>query len=38
MECFAAAFFQFLPKNVKIWLLRGRLGTRHQTQAFQGFY
>ena len=36
MECFTADFLQFLPKNVKIWLLGGRLGTCNQTQAFQG--
>ena len=30
-------FFDFLPKNVKIWLSVGRLGTRHQIQVFQGF-
>ena len=37
MEWFAADFLQFFSKNVKIWLLVGRLGTRHQIQAFQGF-
>ena len=30
-------FCDFLPKNVTIWLLGGRLGTHHQIQAFQGF-
>ena len=30
-------FCHLLQKNVKIWLLSVRLGTRHQTQAFQGF-
>ena len=37
MECFTADFCEFLPKNVKIWLLVGRLGTRYQIRAFQGF-
>ena len=37
MEWFTADFLQFFTKNVKIWLLVGRLGTRHQIQAFQGF-
>ena len=37
MECFTADFLRFFPENVKIWLLGGRLGTRHQIQAFQGF-
>ena len=37
MECFTADFLQFLSKNVKILLFGGRLGTRHQIQAFQGF-
>ena len=37
MECFTADFLQFLPKNVKIWLLSGWMGTRHQAQAFQRF-
>ena len=27
----------FLPRYVKFWLFGGRLGTRRQTQAFQGF-
>ena len=31
------AFRNFLPKNLKIWLFSGRLGTRHQIQALQGF-
>ena len=30
--------YDFLPKIVNIWLLGGRLSTRHQTQAFQGFF
>ena len=38
MEWFTADFLQFFTKNVKIWLLVGRLGTRHQIQAFQGFF
>ena len=29
--------FEFLPINVKIWLLGEWLGTRHQIQVFQGF-
>ena len=37
MECFTADFLRFLPKNVTIWLLVGRLGTRHQIEAFQRF-
>ena len=37
MECFTAEFLQFLLKNVKIWLLGGRQGTRHQTKAFEEF-
>ena len=37
MEWFTADFLQFFTKNVKIWLLVGRLGTRHQIQAFQEF-
>ena len=37
VECFTADILQFLPKNVTIWLLVGRLGTRHQIQAFQQF-
>ena len=37
MECFRLFFCNFLSKNIKIWLLGGRLGTRHQIQAFQGF-
>ena len=37
MEWFKADFLQFFTKNVKIWLFVGRLGTRHQIQAFQGF-
>ena len=36
-DCFTAIFCDFLPKNVKIWLLGGRLGTLHQMQAFQRF-
>ena len=31
------SFCNFLPKNFKVWLLGGRLGTRRQTQVFQGF-
>ena len=34
---FSVDFLQFLPRYVKSWLWGGRLGTRHQTQAFQGF-
>ena len=30
-------FAIFLRENVKIWLLGGKLGTRHQVQAFQVF-
>ena len=30
-------FCDFLPKIVKICLFGGRVGTRHQIQAFQGF-
>ena len=37
MECFTLIFCDFLPKSVKIWLLGGWLGTRHQIQAFRGF-
>ena len=37
MEWFTADFLQFFTKNVKIWLLFGRLGTNHQIQAFQEF-
>ena len=37
VECFTADFLQFFTKNVKIWVLIGRLGTRYQIQAFQGF-
>ena len=35
MECFTADFLRVFNKNVKIWLLGVRLGTRHQIQAFQ---
>ena len=34
MECFTADFLRVFNKNVKIWLLGVRLGTRHQIQAF----
>ena len=37
LEWFAANFLQFFTKNVKIWLLVVRLGTRHQMEAYQGF-
>ena len=38
MECVTDDFLQFfLPRCVKNWLLGGRLGTRHQTEAFQAF-
>ena len=37
MECFTADFLRVLLKNVKIWLLGGRLGARYQIQAFQEF-
>ena len=37
MECFTAGFLRVLPKNVKIWILGGLLGTRRQIQAFQRF-
>ena len=37
IESFTADFCNFLAKNLKIWLLDGKLGTRHQIQAFQGF-
>ena len=37
MDCFTLIFCDFLPKTVKIWLYCGRLGTRHQIQAFQRF-
>ena len=38
MGYFTANFCNFLPKNVKDWLLVGRRGTtRHQAQTFQAF-
>ena len=38
VECFTAYFFfDFLPKNVKVWHLEGWVGTRHQIQVFQDF-
>ena len=37
MEHFTGDFCDFLPKNVKIWLLDNRLSNRHEIQAFQGF-
>ena len=37
MECFTSDFLRFFTKKCQIWLLGGRLGTRHQIQAFQGF-
>ena len=36
MECFTG-FFQFLPKNIKIWLLGGWVGARYQSKVFWGF-
>ena len=38
VECFTADFLQFFTKKRQIWLLGGRLGTRHQIQAFPAFY
>ena len=37
MEHFTADFLQFFSITVKISLLGDRLGTYHQSQAFQGF-
>ena len=37
MECFIADISRFFSANVKTCLLGGRLGTRHQIQAFQEF-
>ena len=37
MECFTADFLRVFNENVKIWLLSGRLGTRHRIEAFEGF-
>ena len=37
MDCFTADFWGFFNENVRIWLSGGRLSTRHQIQAFQGF-
>ena len=37
MESFTADFIRFVPENLKIWILGGRLGTRYQIQAFQSF-
>ena len=34
-EMFYSCFCNFLPKDIKILLSGGRLGTRHQIQAFQ---
>ena len=34
---YSSYFAIFLPKNFKIWLLRGRLRTRRKIQAFHGF-
>ena len=36
MDCFTADFLRLFTESVKIWLFGGRLGTRHQIQAFQG--
>ena len=37
MNVLQLIFCDFLPKNVKVWLLVGWLGTPYQIQAFQGF-
>ena len=37
VECFIADIPRFFSANVKTCLLGGRLGTRHQIQAFQEF-
>ena len=38
MECFIAIFLRFFSTNVKICILGGRLGNRHQIQAFQELF
>ena len=35
MDCFTADFLRLFNETVKIWFFGGRLGTRHQIQAFQ---
>ena len=35
MDCFMADFLRLFTETVKIWFFGGRLGTRHQIQAFQ---
>ena len=35
MKCFTAEFLQFCSTNFKTSLVGGRVGTRHQIQAFQ---
>ena len=35
MKCFRAEFLQFCSTDFKISLAGGRVGTRHQVQAFQ---
>ena len=37
MEFLRLTFCNFLPKNVKILFLVGRLGTPHQTKHFRDF-
>ena len=37
MEYFTTGFSRIFNTNIKICLLGGWLGTRHQIQAFQGF-
>ena len=37
MECFTADFLQFYTKTRQNLAFDGRLDTRHQIQAFQGF-
>ena len=38
MECFTADVLQFFTKKRQNLAMGERLGTHHQTQAFQGFY
>ena len=38
MEYFTDGFLQLFTEKCQNWLLCGWLGTRHQIQAFQGFY
>ena len=38
MECFTAGFLRFFTKTSQNLAFVGRLGTRHQIQAFQGFF